>query len=362
VSAWSLSEVTGSAVATLLVLIIVAYATAPLLPLFRGLLDGSLLPARLHHRLRRDRFRAWRKATGELQKTAEQLTAARKQAATWQKSLQETLNTATAIDGKIEAAEAAIEACEPAFFPPRIVDDEAMLRHGVEMLEAAFDKTVPAKRAPNAHRSSRLDAAYARLEGLLDAWAGEYQSQYDALAARSDNLDLQTWEATRLGDARRKLERYSENAYGAEFDWLWPRLSPIIAEKNEKLAANLAETTTQLDFSTLLIFLVQSIPLAWLPILMVAHGDPWLILLIGVLWPLATGGIYEVVVRSQMALGRVVAAAIDRYRLDVLAALGQVRPQTLEGERRLWTSLARIGTPGHRVVLVYASAASGAAG
>jgi len=93
-----------------------------------------------------------------------------------------------------------------------------------------------------------------------------------------------------------------------------------------------------------------TIPAVWLPLLAFTARSPWLFVAIGIAIPFLALFFYELAVQSQIALGEVVKAAIDKHRFDLLSdVLRQPLPTTLSAERDLWRRLrqaeegARIG-------------------
>jgi hypothetical protein len=470
------SEAAGKFGMLLILLVVAAYAVAPFINLFVEILDGSVLPERLHNFLRRRRIHGWKDTRAKFETAKNDLAAAEALERKWKPCLQEKaaarLNEAISDPKAIIDADNAIAACETGRWS-RITDDLKAIEIAAEAVAAALDRNTTTKNTAHsfagewaarlaqvrsrleahdppsvgagtgtaaaavppgasglpwwllelsphgpgggtpagaasspaeppapvvnlpaieaaelaldaldgtsasaaalaaartaveeAERTNtltpdaaeafaeRLDRAHIKVYGLLTARTAESRHCRDALRRRGGQFNLHNLEATRLGDARRTLERYSSEAYGADLDWLWPRLEhsmPADAAATARLEASKA----QLDFTVLLIALIQTVPLAWLPILLLSGGSRDLVVLIAWTWPLASAGLYEAVVRAQIAFGSVVETTIDRHRFALLDSLHQPRPETLAAERELWRRLGRITTRGHGVNLVY---------
>ena len=248
----------------------------------------------------------------------------------------------------IEAAEHALDALDALDGTPAPAGAPAAARTAVEEAERKNTLTPDSAEA----FAERLDRAHIKVYGLLSARAAESRHCRDALKRRGGQFNLHNPEATRLGDARRTLERYSSEAYGADLDWLWPRLEHSMPA-DSAAAGRLEASKAQLDFAVLLIALIQTVPLAWLPVLLLFVDSPAVAVLIAWAWPLVSAGLYEAVVRAQIAFGSVVETTIDRHRFALLDSLHQPRPETLAAERELWRRLGRITTRGHGVNLVY---------
>ena len=429
----SATETAGRFMVVFLALIAAAYLISPLLPVFHGLIDGTLLPEWLHDLLRWDRLPGWQKTTTDLRAEARRLFEAEDLAsdgrATLKAASEEGSASSAMCTGLIEAAETAAAECGPSRWS-RITTDVGAIDRAVQQVAAAlrcntadrrtaearaaaliarrdavvaaFVNLAPSDRPPppappsrsflrgrersfdsaaidraeaavaaleqsgagdldalNAADAAvteavarnagdrndaaawarRLDAVHETIDGVLTAAVAERQHRYESLGRRCPSLDLTIWEATRFGDARRHAERYSRNVYRAHFDWLWPRLSLAIPPEDKGPPVQVDNAKAQLDFSVLLLFLSQTVPLVWIPATVIAAHPVWVTLVLGWLWPLINSGLYEVAVRSQMTCGTVIATAIDLYRFELLDKLHQARPQSLEAEQELWKRL-----------------------
>jgi hypothetical protein len=149
---------------------------------------------------------------------------------------------------------------------------------------------------------------------------------------------------TRLGNIRSVTEKYSEVAYGVHFRYLWPRLQLVLL-KDEKFAAVVDLASSKLDFAVLMLTLTLLFNLFWIPVLAALGDDPFLFLTLGVLGPFAVRFFYLLLEESQKSFAEVVQAAIDGFRVELLAALHLPRPRSLFAERELWSVLAQMHNP-----------------
>jgi hypothetical protein len=159
---------------------------------------------------------------------------------------------------------------------------------------------------------------------------------------------------TRVGDARLLAERYSEDTYRVDFNYLWPRIQLLLPKADEGFFQRLQDAQSQVEFSVLALVLALTVPFVWLPVLLFISTTPWLFLVIGLLSPFALLFFYELVVQSQSVFGEVVRVAIDKYRLSVLTeVMRQPMPATLAAERALWARLRQASEPGNEADLSY---------
>ena len=166
---------------------------------------------------------------------------------------------------------------------------------------------------------------------------------------------LRSPRATSIGDARLAVERYANDVYKVDFEFLWPRmLAAMKAENKDDTMLEAIETArTKVDFAVLSLVLMTTVPMAWLPAILF-HGEPaWLFFVIGVATPLVLQFFYELVYEGQLALGDVVKTAIDRSRFLVLRMLHQPEPLSRSEERALWARIAAAEGDGRTADLVY---------
>jgi hypothetical protein len=337
-------------------LVVLAYALTPLIPLFRGVLDGSLLPEWIYDWLRRERVvfvravRANVRAALEtsaaydrlLKRTVEELRAAR--AAGLHAGGPPQRNLVEAAESSIKPLRKQIEAGAT---PP--IEDA---RRVVDTLAAALrDRPLPAPPPPpDPALARRLDACHDLLIRLLNYARAEANHRFKALTVRhSTVLAIETPQATGMADARWLTERYSFNAYKVDFDYLWPRLQLVLPPSSGEAASKpegafidrMGWTRSQVDFAVLSLALVLTVPAVWLSLLYVTASSPWPFVALGIASPFVAFFFYRLAVESEMAFGEVVKAAIDRYRLELLKTLHQPPPATLLDERQIWQTLRR---------------------
>jgi hypothetical protein len=344
-------------------LVLAAYVAIPFVSFFNGVLDGSLLPRWIYDKLRRDRFQSWRKATGEYRDEQAAANLAEETA----EECRRKLSVARAAGGKIGAvtnqrsivkAEAAVAAVRPKA-SATVAPDRAALTASCDVLVVALtlNTTDPNAAGPEHAWAERLDAMHYEFDRLLSEWVKQSSHDFEALIRRRSSLDLQDWQATRLGDVRREVERYAADAYAVDFKWIWPRLAIVLPNTGQDAdtgaALRLTTAVSQRDFAVLLLILAYTIPMVWLPLLAATGGSLWVLLLIGWLFPLLSIVLYELVIRSEIAFGEVVATVIDEHRLALLEKLHLARPRTLAAEKKLWRRLVRAGAPGNFEDLEY---------
>ena len=354
-----------AAVAALAGLVVAGYVLQSFLPLLRGMLDGSLLPAWLHDGLRRDRKAAAREVRAAICCSLATVTAFEgerdqaRQPAGW-------LRTAYAAACLLPGApdEASVRFAERAMddlsasliFNPSL--EQVAFAKGA--LSAALSKNNPdfAAAAPGAGLSARLDRAQERLIELLAEGAKQAGYEYQVLLDRTRvSAALDAPRATRLGDARYVVERYATAVYQVNFDFLWPRLLMVLrAEvKDDPSIAGVEAARSRVDFAALSLLLTCSVPALWLPAAMLLPGPGWLVLVIGGATPLLLQLFYRMAVEGQLALGDVVRTTIDRHRFLVLQMLHQPVPTTRTEERRLWSQVRQAEEDSRIADLVYAA-------
>lgn len=150
---------------------------------------------------------------------------------------------------------------------------------------------------------------------------------------------------TRFGNLRAALENYTFTVYGVGFDYLWPRIQLMIA-KDDVNAVALTEARTQLEYALTAMLLVMLSFAFWL-IALVVSDDRWVrFLLVGVASWLCFHLFYRVCLEAQRTLTEIIKSVIDRYRLDLLRALGASRPANNDAERQQWRNLAIVAAGG----------------
>lgn len=377
------AEISAAALASagpaiVIALVVIGYALTPLMPRFRGLLDGSLLPTRLH-----DKLRAARQA--ETDTVLASIEASKNEFAT----LRDMLNEAHRDEGRLRTAfrkaesfsnrldEAAIERAERALrvFKDAISKKEDMARAAEaaqtevlamflfnnptreKLVEVRLALPAPMNVTPEESRLTvRTGGAGDLLEELLTDAVKEASYQYEITQTRTRVAGaLKSPRATRVGDARFVVEKYASDVYQVEFDYLWPRL--LVAMKAEKADDPMLEAIEQarskVDFAVLSLVLAASIPAVWLPTLLIRGGSAWLFLVIGAATPPVLVFFYELVFEGQLAFGDVVKTAIDKSRFLVLKMLRLSEPTSRSEERLLWQRIAIAEADGRISDLLY---------
>jgi len=342
--------------ATFAALVALSYAAAPLVPLMRGLLDGSFLPAFLHDALRKEHLIEVRPIRRKIDAAFGLFNELDNLNSTttnlmWSSRAQGHQLGRITDPARIEAAERAIEPLVANFDagsrpePQQLRDAAAPLIEALRVNDADLDDGATAAHAAAARR---LDAAERAMMQLLDDAAADARHEYLSLRARYSRIAYDNPQATLMADTRILVEKYSADNYGVEFDYIWPRLQLVLPVKGdgngESFGEKLGSAQAQIDFSVLSLTLSLTVPLGWLPYLAVTAADPVLFLAIAAAMPLVIAFFYRVAVESQIAFGEVMKAAIDNYRFDLLGAhLRQALPATLSEERDLWGDLQKIG-------------------
>jgi hypothetical protein len=321
----------------LALLIVVAYAVAPLIPVMRGILDGSLLPGWLHDALRREhviKVRSLRETVGKsvllygnydllcsLQPGA--LKAARQAGDGTGKPLEGEL-----LAGALQDIAKMRASSRVGRVPP------------IDVARAACSALDKALRAGSAALTPDLDQAHRQLlKLLLDAKADACHDAVTLKERVGRALSLDNPQATRMADARLLTEQYSLQAYGVKFDYLWPRIQLVMPEQGA-LVDRIAAAKSQLDFALLSLVLLLTLAAIWIPLLAWLDPRPWYFLGLVTLLPAAAGFLYELAVQTQLSVGDSFEAITDRYRFDVLkTVLSVALPATLGAERALWKEL-----------------------
>lgn len=332
-------------------LVVLAYAMTPLLPLIRGVLDGSLLPGWIHDALRREHIMQARKTRDKSGEAVLLFGAYQLKNQVSTESFQAARVTGEIVGGApktdlITAATSSIEKFRKLVYNGKVPS--------LELVTKACDALEKALKENSAEHDVTLDQAHRLLIKLLKDAEVDARHNADTLTARYRTfLALDNPQATRMGDARLLTERYSYDAYRAEFDYLWPRLQLVLPEQGA-LFDRIIAARAQIDFAMLSLVLFLTVPAIWIPLLVWRDPTPWLFLAIGTVAPLVAVFFYQLAFESQMAFGDIMKAVIDRYRFDVLkTVLRQPLPATLASERDLWTSLGDLAENGIRIDVSY---------
>jgi hypothetical protein len=143
---------------------------------------------------------------------------------------------------------------------------------------------------------------------------------------------------TRMGNSRAAMEQYPSVAYLADFDFLWPRLRMVMS-KNDTIRSAVETASAQLDFAVLMTVLAGATAIVWLVVLTLFGDSIVLYFAVGLFLPALTIFFYRLVEESQRAFGGVMEMAVDGLRFELLTALRQPLPPTLEAEQRTWREL-----------------------
>jgi hypothetical protein len=331
-------------------LVVLAYALAPFTPLVRDILDGRALPDWLHNLLRQARVADWRRAKARMdaaRSTFNQFDLM------YRLQVPEIWNAAEKGNGLgkvtdpelIRTASGAVRALQTQMQSSRL-PELSIAKEAVGRLIASLEKNASDL---DTSVSRELSGAKELLIALIDE--ARREAEYQRLRIRSTyrvdllptRLDLLP---TRVGDARRITERYSEDTYQVDFDYVWTRIQMLLPKEDTEFLKRVGDAQSQVSFSVLALMLMLTVPLVWLPTLLVTATTPWLFLAIGFLSPVLVLFLYELVVQSQSVFGEVVRAAIDKYRIQVLTeVMRQPLPATLAVERLLWRGLSLASEP-----------------
>ena len=331
-------------------LIVLSYAMTPLLPLIRGILDGSLLPAWLHDGLRGDHVREAREMRDRITEAFRLLADYQRLREVRPRQFKDQRDAGLAVGEHqpqlIQAAEAAIRD-----FQKRVYRGSVP---ALQVAETTCDSLDRALATNSAAVNPRLEAAQTLLIRLLNDADADATHNVEMLTARYRTaLALDNPQATRMGDARMLTERYSYDAFRVTFDYLWPRLEMAMPDQGA-LFDRMVAARAQIDFAMLSLLLIISVAVVWIPVLVCMDTSPWLFLAIGTVTPVLVGFLYQLAFESQITFGEMVKALMDRYRFDVLTTvLSQPLPATLSAERYLWTTLQNSAEKGMVTDLVY---------
>jgi hypothetical protein len=357
--------------AVVLFLVVVANALVPFMPRFRGMLDGSMLPPWLHDWLRRARRKEARAILDERDKLDAELGAVQEmdidahlpngelrmafQAA---RALTSATNTAV-----VAAAQQALKKLNEAIIRGRPMAGDA--EDALNAVKAALAANSPdARSVPLVDRTTAkgTNDVADRFEGLIRDAIREARYRRQILDSRIRVADaLEDPRATIVGDARLVVERYANDVFQVDFNFLWPRLlAAMKAERSDDPMLEIIETSrSRVDFAILSLVLAASIPAIWLPLLLWWGGPAWLFLAIGAATPLVLGFFYELIFEGQLAFGDVVKTSIDKSRFLVLKMLRQPEPLSRGEERLLWRRIAGAEEDGRTTDLVYIPPSSG---
>jgi hypothetical protein len=169
---------------------------------------------------------------------------------------------------------------------------------------------------------------------------------------------------TPFGNLSAALRSYCKTRYGIEFGYFWPRFLMAI-QRNPTLSSAIANANVQVEFAVAALALTVLTLLLWLGLFVVFFAGPLRLFLLAAIGPPAVGLWLSVIETSYKEYADTVRGAIDLGRFELLAALRQPLPPSLENERQLWDRLARmalLNEPGAARALVHGSGTSAPAG
>lgn len=130
---------------------------------------------------------------------------------------------------------------------------EPSLTAAVTALEVAL-RTNRLQNPSDAQRAAAetLDGLYRALTNTeIKRWTEEARRKFNSASSDlSENYVLDDLYPTRLGNIRAVTESYSDRTYGVDFQYLWPRLQPVIL-KNDKMGPLVELAKARVDFALL---------------------------------------------------------------------------------------------------------------
>jgi hypothetical protein len=333
---------TGETVLSVTVLIaigIIAYLLSTFTDVFRRLLEGQYfanwpwLWELIMNPVREDvvaKQRALNSARGEWRRCRQESNARKSE-------LDDARRAGNAGGGSdanlVEAARIAFEAVNG--HDPSEPTYENSLFAAVQALVTALTANRTENPAPAQRDNANKLADFYRVltEVEIERWTERARAKFNsAWSDLYDNYVPDDLYPTRLGNIRAVTESYSEKTYGVRFDYLWPRLQPVIL-KSKDLAPLVELAKAHLDFAVLMLSLAISTTAFWLVALPFLSRSPWLFVIVGIVGPLLITFCYLLVEESQVLFGVLMQSSIDIFRLDVLPLMHQPAPDTLASER-----------------------------
>ena len=348
-------------VATVMVMIaIVAYIVSPLTVAVRRVLEGDLLvPGWLQDLMRNEQreiandLKNRRDRANDRDDRASDIHVQRHRQLMDARRVSSGLNVlGPDAEAQIAAAEAGLAQAAQLATPGHGADDAT-----IDALQTAIDATTTALRnnavklpaaAPAADLAlaNRLAACQVQATGLLRQLVDDARqaliSREEALRGRFPMKGI--W-PTRIANIRAAAESHGLDAYGIEFDFLWPRLK-LAVQKDEKTAALIDAAKTQVDFSLLMVLLCGLFTAGWIIALVCLGGSPLVVIALGVVGQWTIVLFLRVVEESVKQLGELLSAAIDFYRFNLLREMDVDLPGSLVAERALWRRVQQSSTTG----------------
>jgi hypothetical protein len=324
---------------TVVVLVVLTYAVSPLVKVVHGILVGTMLPDAVHDFLRQQRSREMSVRRQMRDEARDRLIR-----------LQRLTDNGIAAMGEARQAGQLTQNNNPSpaladVVIPGLVALESILTQGGHVALNAVETTLRGVEAElrltDARNCPALRDAQRRMISVL--WDARRSAGYHFINLRSRwrGLALNEPRATRIGDARATVQRYTADVYNADFDYVWPRIQ-LAMSKDTDLRDRILAAEGQVDFAALSLALLAILPMIWIPLLAVYATSVYPLLIMGAVVPVVALVLYEVLFSSEIAFGAVVKVVVDRYRLDLLTLLKQPLPATLGAERQMWGQLSAI--------------------
>lgn len=189
------------------------------------------------------------------------------------------------------------------------------------------------------YEGESVSGCYQILKAKLDVWVNAEEFELRSVASELDRsfATLESVKATTLGNVIESYNYYSYKRYRIESEVFWPRLQKVIIEEFKNVLA---------DQKTLLDFALTMATLAAVYVVLAGLIGPWLSFALWFWTVLCLAGslaayvFYALAVRVARQFGDLVRSAFDLFRLDLIQALGCVRPVDIEAERALWKQLS----------------------
>jgi hypothetical protein len=321
----------------IVVLIVAAYAMAPLVPLCRAVLDGRRLPDALFELLRQYPLAEQRRAFAELADSGSLV--AQIQQLRGMAENRFPIDRTTGVVLATVSNRAAIRSAMSAVRRQEMILNRGQLPE-IEDLRAAVDAVANALRRNDATQDPDLGDLDAQILDAVGTALDNARTQYERQLERYKKLPRDV-QPTAIGNARNQSELYSQSVYNVEFAFLWPRVQMVIPE-NDPIAKRIDAARSLVDFAVLSLVLAVALLAIWLPILAMQGASPWPFLILGAGGPVLVRFFYQLVVESQISLGEIAQGVVDRFRFDLLKMLHIKPPATLSAERELWSTLSAV--------------------
>jgi hypothetical protein len=352
---WSSDAVASSTTyAVLLVaLAIVSFILAPLIPVFRTILEGAGLPKQVREmrigtyaqesRALQDQLQTAKTRFndfGQLRRNAEGRFGSARNDAHATRTTTSTIPIDNAQGALDQLADQLASRATNQSFDARLPDFPGA-ENAVATLEAALGQypMQPPPANPDPDRYRRLDRLQSRLLSNLDqARDTAYRALQSADSECRQRFVADDIRPTRIANSRAAMERYPSVAYSADFDFLWPRLRMVLP-KDQIISSAVDLASAQLDFAVLMTVLSAVTTLFWTVVLAFYGTSILLFVTVGIMMPALVIFFYMLIDATQKAFGEVMVMAIDGLRLELLRALHHPLPTSLTDEQKIWQRL-----------------------